>query len=207
MTEYLCVAQAQYAHPLFFFFHAFLNTMRFCFCITNVYLYDPVFYFSDVGRLLTKNGTVASISSFAVRPPWPSLAEGHLHRPVPSPPETKPFTLKMLPNGLRGGGGQESPPALSPNLPSVVKVEPRLSSPCDAFSPPPGKKSRQDWLPSPPSLDSLSPPPTLSNNNGLSPTSSYDTYCSTKGRRTVSFNCAILEGMPFHREEAFAFQN
>lgn len=143
------------------------------------------FLFSEVvGRLLSKTATVASISSYSVRPSWP-VAEGPLHRPVPSPPDTKGFSLKMLPNGLRGGGGQESPPALSPNLPSVVKVEPRLSSPCDAFSPPPGKKARHEWMPSPPSLDSLSPPPTLSNTNGLSPTSSYDAYCSTKGRRIV----------------------
>jgi ecdysone receptor len=154
----------------------------------------------DVGRLLTKNGSVASISSFAVRPSWP-LSEGHLHRPVPSPPDSKAFTLKMLPNGLRGGGGQESPPALSPNLPSVVKVEPRLSSPCDAFSPPPGKKSRQDWLPSPPSLDSLSPPPTLTNNNGLSPTSSYDAYCSTKDKDDLSPPSSVMNGYDYDKKK------
>ncbi|XP_064455496.1 ecdysone receptor-like isoform X1 [Ornithodoros turicata] len=102
-----------------------------------------------------------------------------------------------MPPGLRGdaGGalaGQASPPALSPNLPSIVKVEPRLPSPCVssadggmAFSP--SKRIRQDdagsWIASPGSQLSLSPPPLLngtasSSNNGLSPAScsSYDTY-------------------------------
>ncbi|XP_022244126.1 ecdysone receptor-like [Limulus polyphemus] len=115
------------------------------------------------------------------------------------------FTMKpvSLPSNLRisepsGGGavaGHASPPALSPNLPSIVKLEPRLPSPC-VGSPLDGggggsifntaKRIRQDdgtWLPSPSqmSLGSLSPPPymngsSIMTSNGLSPVSisSYD---------------------------------
>ncbi|XP_035213241.1 ecdysone receptor-like isoform X2 [Stegodyphus dumicola] len=130
----------------------------------------------------------------------------------------------MLPNGIRGlSGGQEpaqggalagqtSPPALSPNLPTIVKMEPRLPSPCltngsgtngDLMPFSPSKRSRQEdgtWLPSPSqmSLDSMSPPPGVNghsaiNHNGLSPTSSYDAYCS-KDKDELSPPSSVMNG-------------
>ncbi|XP_075537089.1 ecdysone receptor-like isoform X1 [Dermacentor variabilis] len=102
----------------------------------------------------------------------------------------------MLLQAAQGAGGLAagSPPALSPNLPSVVKVEPRLPSPCIGGAasdggPAPSKRVRQDdagaWISSPSSqmsVGSLSPPPPLlnglANSSGLSPVScsSYETY-------------------------------
>ncbi|KAH8041057.1 hypothetical protein HPB51_013717 [Rhipicephalus microplus] len=100
----------------------------------------------------------------------------------------------MLLQAAQGAGGLAagSPPALSPNLPSVVKVEPRLPSPCvggAASDGVPQKRVRQDdagaWISSPSSqmsVGSLSPPPPLlnglANSSGLSPVScsSYETY-------------------------------
>ncbi|XP_054722332.1 ecdysone receptor-like [Uloborus diversus] len=146
-----------------------------------------------VGRLLTKPvGNVASLSSFqgGGRSPWSTES---LHR------DTKPtFSLK-----LAGGGRQSPPPSLSPHLPSVVKVEPRLPSPCDPFSP--SKRVRlggdEGWLPSPNSIDSLSPPPTHAtsnghhHHNGLSPTSStYDAYCSPKDKDELSPPSSVMNG-------------
>ncbi|CAL1281376.1 unnamed protein product [Larinioides sclopetarius] len=132
-----------------------------------------------VGRLLTKTGTMSSsMTSFPGRT-W------DIHRNLPSPPqmgETKPYNLKMLRDPSPAGGalaGQASPPALSPNLPSIVKMEPRLPSPCngDTFSPTKRAKLEDGtWIPSPSQMSidsSVSPPPLI---NGHSPTSSYDAY-------------------------------
>ncbi|XP_077551119.1 uncharacterized protein LOC144164661 [Haemaphysalis longicornis] len=102
----------------------------------------------------------------------------------------KPVLLQAAQGGA-GGLAAGSPPALSPNLPSVVKVEPRLPSPCVGGDggPAPSKRVRQDdagaWISSPSSqmsVGSLSPPPPLlnglANSSGLSPVScsSYETY-------------------------------
>ncbi|UYV60345.1 NR1H3 [Cordylochernes scorpioides] len=102
--------------------------------------------------------------------------------------------LATSPSCLAGGAmaGQASPPALSPNLPSIVKMEPRLPSPCLDFQP--AKRLRQDttdtWIPSPSSGGSISPPPTLLNGHSLvvSPVSSlvsYDPY-SPKDKEDMS---------------------
>ncbi|XP_023219364.1 ecdysone receptor-like isoform X1 [Centruroides sculpturatus] len=131
----------------------------------------------------------------------------------------------MLSSSLRisdansGGGavaGHASPPALSPNLPSIVKMEPRLPSPClnnldqnignggnvstvsngTTFSP--SKRLRQEdgtWIPSPSqmSMGSLSPPPMVNGHsmmttNGLSPVSMVSSYdpYSPKGKEDMS---------------------
>ncbi|GIY60828.1 uncharacterized protein CEXT_445881 [Caerostris extrusa] len=99
--------------------------------------------------------------------------------------EAKAYNLKL---GSPTGGalaGQASPPALSPNLPNIVKMEPRLPSPCSGDSYSPTKKTKMEdgtWIPSPSqmSIDSSVSPPPL---NGHSPTSSsYDAYCSSKAQ-------------------------
>ncbi|GFX35588.1 ecdysone receptor A isoform [Trichonephila clavipes] len=152
------------------------------FVTNSLYVKTVGFTNEVVGRLLNKNGTI----------PFPGRSSWDLQRPVPSPPqmgEAKAYNLKMLRDPSPAGGalaGQASPPALSPNLPSIVKMEPRLPSPCngDPFSP--SKRTKQEdgtWLPSPSQMSidsSVSPPPLV---NGHSPTSSYDAYCSSKGKQ------------------------
>ncbi|XP_071037103.1 ecdysone receptor isoform X2 [Parasteatoda tepidariorum] len=90
-------------------------------------------------------------------------------------------------------------------------MEPRLPSPCMTngnrdsemqFSP--TKRAKQEdgsWLPSPSpmSIDSISPPPLLNghssnSHNGLSPTSSYDAYCSSKDKDDLSPPSSVMNG-------------
>lgn len=129
-------------------------------------------------------------------------------------PVTVPGTLYI--NDTNGGGavaGHASPPALSPNLPSIVKVEPRLpsscvSSPLEVRSSGGGpvfkstKRLRLDdgsLLPSPSQM-SLSPPPYVNSHpmmasHGLSPlsVSSYDGN-STSGKEELSPPTSGLNG-------------
>ncbi|CAN8020841.1 unnamed protein product [Ixodes persulcatus] len=122
----------------------------------------------------------------------------------------KPVLLQAAGAGPGGAlAGRASPPALSPNLPSVVKVEPRLPSPCvgsggdlsgpaatSAFSP--SKRLRQDdagaWISSPSSqmsVGSLSPPPPLLNGAGLSLNSASHSNNNSSGLSPVS--CSSYE--------------
>ncbi|GIX98616.1 uncharacterized protein CDAR_580161 [Caerostris darwini] len=146
-----------------------------------------------VSHLLSKNSNMSS--AVGIFPPASRGWGNHLHRHLPSPPEesmgeAKAYNLKL---GSPTGGalaGQASPPALSPNLPNIVKMEPRLPSPCSGDSYSPTKKTKMEdgtWIPSPSqmSIDSSVSPPPL---NGHSPTSSsYDAYCSSKGKLYSSF--------------------
>ncbi|CAN7996141.1 unnamed protein product, partial [Ixodes pacificus] len=122
----------------------------------------------------------------------------------------KPVLLQAAGAGPGGAlAGRASPPALSPNLPSVVKVEPRLPSPCvgsggdlsgpaatSAFSP--SKRLRQDdagaWISSPSSqmsVGSLSPPPPLLNGAGLTLNSASHSNNNSSGLSPVS--CSSYE--------------